>query len=134
KPRSAAPRGRSLLRRRLGPSRTKARWLWVESPSRFSLLFAHDLRANASRLSRGKTATHFSGSCAMARRTGSDQTAHHGNQAAALLLCSDRDAQEIFDPGFLEMSNQNAALPKLGSETCATAAAVAHEDEVRHGW
>src|SRR3979490_2208501 len=27
------------------------------------LLFEHDLRANASRLSRGKTGTHFSGSC-----------------------------------------------------------------------
>src|SRR5258708_39460424 len=26
-------------------------------------LFEHDLRANASRLSRGKTGTHFSGSC-----------------------------------------------------------------------
>src|SRR5258705_8346955 len=29
----------------------------------FYLLFEHDLRANASRLSRGKTGTHFSGSC-----------------------------------------------------------------------
>ena len=28
-----------------------------------SFLFEHDLRANASRLSRGKTGTHFSGSC-----------------------------------------------------------------------
>jgi hypothetical protein len=27
------------------------------------LLFEHDLRANASRLSRGKTGIHFSGSC-----------------------------------------------------------------------
>src|SRR5689334_17125391 len=41
-----------------------------ESSSRFSLLFEHDLRANARRLSRGNTAAHFaltrpfrSGSC-----------------------------------------------------------------------
>src|SRR5882724_8212993 len=34
-----------------------------ESSSRSIFLFEHDLRANASRLSRGKTGTHFSGSC-----------------------------------------------------------------------
>src|SRR6266480_4409154 len=33
-----------------------------------SFLFEHDLRANASRLSRGKTGTHFSGSCARSGR------------------------------------------------------------------
>src|ERR1700732_3034476 len=31
-------------------------------------LFEHDLRANASRLSRGKTGSHFSGSCSSADR------------------------------------------------------------------
>src|SRR5882672_7349085 len=40
----------------------------IEPPSRSRLLFEHDLRANASRLSRGKTATHFSGSCSSGRR------------------------------------------------------------------
>ena len=33
-----------------------------------SLKLAHDLRANAMRLSRGRTASHFSGSCPSARR------------------------------------------------------------------
>src|SRR5712671_6937835 len=42
----------------------RARWDQVESPSRSRFLIEHDLRANALRLSRGKTATHFSGSCA----------------------------------------------------------------------
>ena len=32
------------------------------------------------------------------------------------------------------MSYQNAELPKLGSEMCAAAAAMAREYEVRHGW
>src|ERR1700732_7764 len=32
------------------------------------LLFEHDLRANAARLSRGKTGAHFSGSCSNAKR------------------------------------------------------------------
>src|ERR1700688_4662312 len=36
---------------------------FFESSSRSIFLFEHDLRANASRLSRGKTGTHFSGSC-----------------------------------------------------------------------
>src|SRR5258708_472363 len=40
-----------------------ARWDLVESPSRSRFLIEHDLRANALRLSRGKTAAHFSGSC-----------------------------------------------------------------------
>src|SRR6266436_8199321 len=35
----------------------------VESDSRVISLFEHDLRANALRLSRGKTGSHFSGSC-----------------------------------------------------------------------
>jgi hypothetical protein len=38
--------------------------LQAEAQSCFSLLFALDLRANALRLSRGKTGAHFSGSCA----------------------------------------------------------------------
>src|SRR6185312_13257525 len=47
----------------------KARLRQVETQSRFSLLFAHDLRANALlRLSRWKTGAHFSGSCATACR------------------------------------------------------------------
>jgi hypothetical protein len=33
-------------------------------------LFEHDLRANVSRLSRGKTGSHFSGSCLVARWVG----------------------------------------------------------------
>jgi len=40
-----------------------ARWDWVESRSRSRFLIEHDLRANALRLLRGITATHFSGSC-----------------------------------------------------------------------
>src|SRR5882757_2029183 len=43
--------------------RARARWDQAESPSRSRFLFEHDLRANALHLSRGKTATHFSGSC-----------------------------------------------------------------------
>src|ERR1700694_4913796 len=35
----------------------------VESDSSVNFLIEHDLRANASRLSRGKTGFHFSGSC-----------------------------------------------------------------------
>ena len=46
-----------------GPHYIRARWDWVESRSRSRFLIEHDLRANALRLSRGKTATHFSGSC-----------------------------------------------------------------------
>jgi hypothetical protein len=37
--------------------------LIFESSSRSILMFKHDLRANASRLSRGKTGSHLSGSC-----------------------------------------------------------------------
>src|SRR5882762_7254669 len=49
----------------------------IEPLSRSRLLFEHDLRANASRLSRGKTATHFSGSCSMRRhRDGQIGRAH----------------------------------------------------------
>src|ERR1700686_4915542 len=36
---------------------------FFESSSRSIFLFEHDLRADASRLSRGKTGTQFSGSC-----------------------------------------------------------------------
>ncbi len=36
--------------------------------------------------------------------------------------------------GFLEMSYQNAVLPKPGSEMRAAAAAMAREHEVRHRW
>jgi hypothetical protein len=51
--------------RRLNPrAATKARLRQAETQSRFSLLFAHDLRANALlRLSRWKTGAHFSESC-----------------------------------------------------------------------
>jgi hypothetical protein len=38
---------------------------FVEPPSRSIFSFEHDLRANASRLPRGKTGTRFSGSCSM---------------------------------------------------------------------
>jgi hypothetical protein len=65
--------------------------------------------------------------------TGSDQAARQSNQAAALIFGSDRNAQEVFDAGFLEMSYQNAELPKLGGETCAAAVAMAREYEVGHG-
>src|SRR5262249_10898608 len=52
------------------PSRLKARLGQVETHSRFSLLFAHDLGANALlRLSRWKTGAHFSGSCARPPRS-----------------------------------------------------------------
>src|SRR5438876_9205586 len=37
------------------------------------LFFEHDLRANASRLSRGKTGVHFSGSCSKRKRPFADQ-------------------------------------------------------------
>ena len=36
-----------------------------QANSEVTFLFEHDLRANASRLSRGKTGEHFSGSCSM---------------------------------------------------------------------
>src|ERR1700756_5832861 len=51
-----------------------------ESSSRFSFLFGHDLRANATRLSRGKTASHFSGSClnGTPRDGSAPRTALHG--------------------------------------------------------
>jgi hypothetical protein len=65
---------------------------------------------------------------------GSDQTTHRSNQAAALILGSDRNAQEVFDSGFPEVSYQNATLAKFGSELCAAVAAMACENEVRHGW
>ena len=41
----------------------RARRDWAKSPSRSKFMFEHDLRANALRLSRGKTASYFSGSC-----------------------------------------------------------------------
>jgi hypothetical protein len=66
--------------------------------------------------------------------TGSDQTTRQSNQAAALILRSDGNAQEVFDSGFLEMSYQNAELSKPGSELCAAVAVMARENEVRHGW
>jgi len=66
--------------------------------------------------------------------TGSGQAFRQRNQAAALILRSDRNAEEVFDSGFLEMSYQNATLPKLGSEMCAAAAVMAREYEIRHGW
>jgi hypothetical protein len=47
--------------RRRRPSLSKSAFFRL---SAIGLLFAHDLRANASRLSRGKTAAHFFGSCA----------------------------------------------------------------------
>jgi hypothetical protein len=54
---------------RLHVAATRARWFFVESPSRSIFLFEHDLRANASRLSRGKTGTHFSASCSSRKRS-----------------------------------------------------------------
>jgi len=59
------------------------------------------------------------------RRPGSDQLTRQSNQAAALILNSDRNAQEVLDSGFLEKSYQNAVLPKLGSEVRAAAAGMA---------
>ena len=55
------------------------------------------------------------------------------NQAAALPLRSNRNAQEIFNPPFLEMPYQNAALAKPGREIRAAVAAMAREYEVRRG-
>jgi len=54
-------------------------------------------------------------------------------QAAALLLRSNRNAQEVFDPPFLEMPHQHAALAKPGGEIRAAVAAMAREYEIRHG-
>src|SRR5437868_3179139 len=68
------------------------------------------------------------------RGAGSDQTPQHGEQAAALILGSDRDAQEVFDPGLLEVPHQHAALAKCCGEICAAMAAMTHEYEIRHGW
>src|SRR3954471_19662594 len=64
----------------------------------------------------------------------SDQAAQQGNQTAALLLCANRDAQELLDSRLLEMPHQNAALAKLGREICAAVAAMAREHEVSHRW
>src|SRR5215475_7054261 len=60
----------------------------------------------------------------------SNQTAQHGNQAAALLVGSDRDAQEVLDPGFAEVPHQHALLAKLREELRAAALRMAREDEV----
>ena len=51
-----------------------------------------------------------------------------------MILGPDRNAQKVLDPGFLEMSYQNAALAKLCREKCTAAVAMAREYEVRHGW
>jgi hypothetical protein len=64
----------------------------------------------------------------------SEQTTRQSNQAAALILRSDRNSEEVVDSRFLKMSYQNAKLPKAGSEMCAAAAAMTREYEVRHGW
>src|SRR6266571_3258442 len=48
---------------------------FFESSSRSIFLFEHDLRANASRLSRGKTGTHFSGSCSSSTESESRRSA-----------------------------------------------------------
>jgi len=57
----------ALARRISAQGRTFGCWLERDDFSSnrhpLYLLFEHDLRANASRLSRGKTGTHFSGSC-----------------------------------------------------------------------
>ena len=64
---------------------------------------------------------------------GSDQATQQSNQAAALLLRSNGDAEKIFDPRFVEMPYQNAAPAKLGGEIRAAMAAMAREYEVRRG-
>jgi transposase len=54
---------RSRTDAQIAAATTRAGCLFFESSSRPIFLFEHDLRANASRLSRGKTGTHLSGSC-----------------------------------------------------------------------
>src|SRR5262245_23386268 len=74
----------------------------------------------------------MSAGCAPAR--GSDQTTQLRDQDAALILRSDRDAQEIFDPGLVEMPYENAVLPQPGREPGAAAAVMAGENKIRQGW
>src|SRR5712672_1802623 len=64
-----------------------------ESSSRSIFLFEHDLRANASRLSRGKTGSHFSGSCSSAKTRFALLPGHDGSNiqgAERLLDCGQR--------------------------------------------
>jgi hypothetical protein len=59
---SGRPRNGIASRFTFRPARNTKRqsaMLEVESPSRFGQLFAHDLRAHAVRLLRGKTAAHL---------------------------------------------------------------------------
>lgn len=63
---------------------------------------------------------HFASLGAGGAGTESDQAARDGDQAAALILRSNRNAQEVLDSGLLEVSDQNAALSKQGSQLRAS--------------
>jgi hypothetical protein len=54
--------GDAFRKHACGVSDAPVHWIEIFRPLT-TLQFAHDLRANATRLSRGKTAPHFSGSC-----------------------------------------------------------------------
>src|SRR5882757_399628 len=65
----------------------------IESAHDLISLFEHDLRANASRLSRGKTGSHFSGSCSSAKTRFALLPGHDGSNiqgAERLLDCGQR--------------------------------------------
>ncbi len=63
--------------------------------------------------------------------TGSDQIARQRNQARALLLGSNRDAQEISDPWLVEMPHQYPALAQGFRKLGAAAPRMAREYKIR---
>jgi hypothetical protein len=108
-----------------------------DTSSRSRFLFARDLRANASRLSRGKSATHFSGSCASGEKSIINQgpslapkalqvrAAHHRTSVSNVVLLARavREAQiKLTEPlqsrPMLELKNSNAARPCRDSWLC----------------
>ena len=51
-----------------------------------------------------------------------------------MILCPDRDAQEVFDAWFPEMTDQDAALAQTGGKTGTAVAWMAREHKIRLGW
>src|SRR5436190_24388956 len=97
---------------------------FFESSSRSIFLFEHDLRANAVRLSRGKTASHFSGSCSRLGRPavtivfgedGTDQPA----EALGLLVVQIAGQAERMAAGFDELLQRLGALGGIADDGVA---------------
>src|SRR5262249_54857278 len=61
----------------------------------------------------------------------SNQLPRQRDQAVALLVASDGDAQKILDARLLEMPHQDAALAQACSELCATVTGMAREHKIR---